>query len=258
MYYKIYPTIARYYKLQGAKKDLFFLINSFRENKQPFYASVQHIADVININRRNVYPLLKELITEKLIEKIENGINFTYQISDETSQKCDELSQIEMKHLKESEMIHLKKCDETSQNGDETSQKCDETSPNIKEYTNYNLMDNITTNYEFQQQANDKLASINFRNSKDYQFIKDVYKQVYSCNLPRMAAAQLVVIQNWFKEIPEFPNTFELVLMYFKEKYKWANNPHPPFSWLIKDGLNYQSVYNEWVEKEGKYILGEL
>ena len=67
-----------------------------------------------------------------------------------------------------------------------------------------------------------------------------------------------VPLQNWFKEIPKFPNTFELVLMYFKEKYKWANNPHPPFSWLIKDGLNYQSVYNEWVEKEGKYILGEL
>lgn len=205
MYYKIYPTIAKYYKLQGAKKDLFFLINSYRENKQPFYASVQHIADVININRRNVYPLLKELIEEKLIEKIENGLNFTYQICDETSQKCDELSQIEIKHLNKSEMIHLKKCDVTSQNGDETSQKCDETSPNIKVYKSNNLIDNY--------------AASEFRNRIEYLQFLSAYKETYN-RTPRLNNEQLASLAYIVANDSNFKSNLTAVFKYIKgQKY---------------------------------------
>jgi predicted transcriptional regulator len=232
MYYKIYPTIARFYKLQGAKKDLFFLINSYRENKQPFYASVQHIADVININRRNVYPLLKKLIEEKLIEKIDNGINYTYQMCDETSQKCDELSQIEMKHLQESVMIHLKKCDETSQNGDETSQICDETSPNIKEYTNYNKVDIYKEPSDCEIQE--------FLSSSEWMFIYKTFEDVYGFKLCRFKNKNYYnVVHSWVINDPKFKQAFPDVLKFYKEGYKWDDGRRPQFNWLLSDSNNY-------------------
>lgn len=212
-YYFVYPSIAKLLNLKGAKKDIFFVIYSFYKNKKEFTGSIQFLADVINIDKRNIYPALKDLVDNNLIVKKEVYMGKTkyckYTISDETSQ-------VVMKHHSSSDETSLSSDDETSLGGDETSQKYDETSPNIivQSSTLEELHTNIQT-AEFANQAKIKLMSLE-------PIVEDVF------NIYQNICTDLVPLQKYEKKklresIAEYLIETDKDLMYFTEVCKKAN-----------------------------------
>ena len=112
---------------------------------------------------------------------------------------------------------------------------------NEKKYTH-------TTSEEMQ--ANDKLASIEFIHTKDYQFIKAVYQQVYGLKLARLSSEQLSVVRSWF-EIVDNPTKIQLVLDYYKNEYTWDGGKKPSANWIFKSSTNFINVYDDMVQKRG-------
>lgn len=247
-YYQIQSWMTTELNLKGLEKEIFAIIHSFQEHNQECHCSLSEFAKTTGYCRRNIVYSLEKLISNGFIEKEEIYINSLklckYKVSKKTSAKIAPLVQ----SLQEGSAKIALGVVQSLHGG---SAKF---APNNKDIIKDNNKDILETNFEHQEQANGKLTSVEFRNSRDYQYISDVYQSVYGCKLPCRKQEQLMVIKNWFSDIPNFTDSFELVLRYFKEKYKWANNPHPPFSWLVKDGLSYQAVYTEWFEKEGQYI----
>lgn len=119
--------------------------------------------------------------------------------------------------------------------------KNDKNDKNEKEYTH-------TTSEEMQ--ANDKLASIEFIHTKDYQFIKAVYQQVYGLKLARLSSEQLLVVRSWF-EIVDNPTKIQLVLDYYKNEYTWDGGKKPSANWIFKSSTNFINVYDDMVQKRG-------